>query len=389
MLKLFGSVLAVSALVFIAVASSIADYVALATALIGLATAIGQRSPIVTARGWWMPALALALLALTLPLVYRGPLDLLPLAALSPLLLVPGVAFLVARNDELLNGLALPLLCLIGVIVAFFVGLSESDGGTVRVGAGNNPIHFGGLSVMVGFMALSGVCVGRSPWRLLFLTGPLFGLAVVMLSGSRGPLLGGVAMAVASLPLLVAWFWRDKWFVAVFGVLAAGATIAGVMLASSMRAISLFGDTLQALSGTAGGVLDPNRTALYTAAREQFMASPIVGQGFGQVMALVRARFPDVEIVQTLEHLHSDIADFGAGGGVLGLAAYGLVIATPLVVTLRRGADRAVIMGGVLLSTGYFGLGLTNAMFGILPQTVLYVVLLGYLAGLARAGRAT
>jgi len=43
-----------------------------------------------------------------------------------------------------------------------------------------------------------------------------------------------------------------------------------------------------------------------------------------------------------------------------------------------------VLLGGTILSAGYFTLGLTNAMFGILPQTVLFGVLLGVLVGMAQ-----
>ena len=45
---------------------------------------------------------------------------------------------------------------------------------------------------------------------------------------------------------------------------------------------------------------------------------------------------------------------------------------------------RALLLGAVVLSGSYFGLGLTNAVFGVLPQTVLYAVLLACLVAIGR-----
>jgi O-antigen ligase len=51
----------------------------------------------------------------------------------------------------------------------------------------------------------------------------------------------------------------------------------------------------------------------------------------------------------------------------------------------EKPSDRVVALGSALLSAGYLSLGMTNAMFGVLPQTVLFVVLLGYLIALRRS----
>ena len=84
-------------------------------------------------------------------------------------------------------------------------------------------------------------------------------------------------------------------------------------------------------------------------------------------------------------HLHNDIADFAVIGGALGLACYGLLLAAPVAGGLSaRGPNRAMILYlGVVTSLGYFTMGLTNAMFGILTQTVLYGVILSLMATLA------
>ena len=46
--------------------------------------------------------------------------------------------------------------------------------------------------------------------------------------------------------------------------------------------------------------------------------------------------------------------------------------------------DRPIVLGAALLSTGQLVLGVSNATFGILPQTVIYAVALGYFLVCAR-----
>jgi O-antigen ligase len=88
-------------------------------------------------------------------------------------------------------------------------------------------------------------------------------------------------------------------------------------------------------------------------------------------------------------HLHNDLADFAVIGGLLGLICYGLLLAAPFAGGLAtRGRHRhAALYLGVLASLGYLSMGLTNAMFGILTQTVVYGVLLALIAALAQLGQ--
>jgi O-antigen ligase len=388
-LALLASVLVVSGLVFADVAPHVADYIVLIAGAAGLIAAIVHRDAILAARQWWMLLLALALLTLTLPFVYRGSTDLVPILALAPFLVVPGVAFLLAQNQSLLRTFALPLLCLFGAIAAALLGLSEYIATSgARVEVGNNPIHYGGIAVLLGFMALTGICVGRSPWRMLFFLGPIAGMLAAILSGSRGPLLAGMAMAVSSMPMLIFWYRRDWALMLAIVIMVLGVPALALTFGSSMRALSVFGEMTQALGvGSASPTPDVYRTAMYQSALQQFLASPIFGHGFGQIMETVRAAHPELPELATLEHMHSDLADFAALGGLLGVVAYGLIIAAPLT-NLRFGkakpTDRVVALGSALLATGYLFLGLTNAMFGVLPQTVLFALMLGYLIALRR-----
>jgi O-antigen ligase len=131
---------------------------------------------------------------------------------------------------------------------------------------------------------------------------------------------------------------------------------------------------------------DDIRAALYASAVEILKSSPIVGVGLGQVMPMAESLFPDLVPQFGLDNLHADWANFGAMAGGLGLLAWLLLLAAPLLLLLdaetRR--QRPIALGAVLLTTGQLVLGISNATFGILPQTMIYAVALGYFLVLTR-----
>lgn len=387
MLNSLASIMMVAGLAFMGTAPFVADYIVLAAGLFGLGLALVSRDAVLKTLPARLPLLALGLIALTIPFVYKGELDLLPLGVFAAFLLVPGVAVLIQRSPEWLSPYAFALVCLTGAVTACLMGLAESSAiEGMRVGAGNNPIHYGGIAAMLGFMALTGVVAGRSPMRLLFLLGPPAGLVAVLISGSRGPLLAWVALGIVSGPLLLWWGRRD---LVLLGLFAVGAIAAITMLAlnTDMRAIGeLTAFVTTFLSGGVAGTSDAVRSAMLSSAGEALVQSPIYGLGLGKIMDFALTRYPDAGIGD-LDNYHNDLANFAAMGGLLGLLAYGLVMLTPLALLWPAAArqNHALVLGSVMLVLGYGVLGLTNAMFGILPQTMLFVLVLGYLMALQRA----
>ena len=86
-------------------------------------------------------------------------------------------------------------------------------------------------------------------------------------------------------------------------------------------------------------------------------------------------------------HLHADILDLGVGAGLLGILAYALILAAPIVGALLSPHDsqrQGRILGAALLSTGYLACGASYIMFGYEFPTTLYVVLAAVLLGLCR-----
>ncbi|ODU86375.1 O-antigen ligase family protein [Devosia sp. 63-57] len=398
LLAIIAAVTLVAGLGFMGTSPFIADYVVMAGGLIGLAWAVRMRSDILVHRSALMVCAALALLALTLPFVYRSEMDLLPLLACAPLLLAPGLAALLLRDGAWLKPHAVPLLCLFGAVSAGLLGLWEvMNTGTERVGVGNNPIHYAGITTIVGFLALTGLVSNRDPWRWIYLLGPAFALVGVVLSASRGPLLAWAALAALAFVVVVVTLRQKRVALAGLAIVAIGAAIFMVTAGDSLVMTRITGG-LQAIgaAGTAGGDAvptllgavsgqDATRAAMYDTGIAAFQSSPLFGIGFGQMMPLARDLYPQFGELQTLENLHSDLADFAALGGAMGLAAFALMLFSPLAALRTARRKPALLLGALVLVVGYGVLGLTNAMFGVLPQTVLFGTGLAYLIALDRA----
>ncbi len=399
-----GGLALVAGFGFMGTAPFIADYVVIVSGLIGLGLAAFARSRAVVAPSALMIYAALVLLAATLPFVYRSSMDSLPLAACLPMLAAPGIAALLERRQADLDRFGahvLPLLSLFGVSSAVGMGLWEAmSTGTARAGVGNNPIHFGGITTILGFLALVGMVSSAARWRAIYLAGPALAMVGVVLSGSRGPLLAWLVLAVFSLPILLIGLKSWRLALATIAVTVVGGVLFVVLAAdsllvqrlltvpSSLAAAFSAQDPVAALLGfmTAN---DPYRTALYDVGWQALQSSPIIGIGYGQMMPLVRELYPDMISLHTLENLHSDIADFAALGGAMGILAYVLLLLSPAAAlrSLRLRDHPGLWLTAVVLIVGYATLGLTNAMFGVLPQTALFAVALGGLMALSHRAK--
>jgi O-antigen ligase len=330
---------------------------------------------------------AIALVTLTVPFVYRGDRDLLGPLFILPMLTTLGMGLMANSTHKLPNPTIFGLICLVAAATAFFAGAYEYFMlGAGRVGLYNNPIHYASLAAMTGGLALVGVAATNAAWRYLFLSGPVFGLGATILSGSRGPLVGAVALFGVGIAFLLVWHWRERAFrFAVLGaLLAAGACMIYLLNIGSDRIGRIIDTAFNIFRFT--GSSDDIRAALYGSATDILARSPIFGVGYGQVISTAQELYPNVPAISALDHLHADWANFAAMSGGLGLVAWVLLLCAPFLLLLDRTArsDRAIVIGTFLLVTGQLVLGVSNSMFGILPQTVLYAVALGYFFARAR-----
>jgi O-antigen ligase len=376
-----ASVAAAAGFTFMSVEPFIALYIVLLAGLAGLILALLDRNSLLITLPSVAVCVAVLLLAATIPFVWKSEQDLMGVVVFLPLLSAPGLAYLFARDIRWVAPLAIPILALIGTLAGLGGGLFERyvmD--SQRVGLNNNPIHFAGLSVILGYVAMSGVASGSSAWRFLFLLGPAAALVVVTLTGSRGPLLAWVILAVIGLVAMLVWFWRDGIFWVVALMIAGVAIVFGAMDTGG-RAGQLFSTLLAYVQNGEMILSDQVRLVLYQSAWDQFQASPLFGHGMGQLFSVAGPRLAELS-VPPFDHLHSDLADFAVLGGSMGLVAYALLLLAPILAVALR-PDRQQLLVASFLVIGYFSLGLTNAMLGILAQTVFYALVLGWL--IARA----
>jgi len=330
---------------------------------------------------------AISLVAATLPFVYRSSQDLAAPILLLPMLCTIAMGVLAHHARWIPSPIAFASICLAAAALAATGAIYELLVlGARRPGLGNNPIHFSSLAVLVGCLAMVGAAAGTSRWRYLFLLGPVLGLVAASVSGSRGPTAAGLLMTALGLAILLTWFWRDWYFrlVIIAGSILGLAVLVYLAGTGNARILRLWESALDIFQFTGGR--DDIRAALYASALQILEQSPIVGVGLGQLMIPAEAMFPDLVPDYGLENLHADWANFAGMAGSMGLLAYLLLLCAPLLLLVNRHVrqDRPVVLGACLLASGQLTLGISNATFGILPQTVLFAVSLGYFLVRAR-----
>lgn len=385
-----------SLLLFVAIAAAILPpgypayfgaYTALVAALLALLVyGVSERSSFLHPTSLAV-LVAIGLVAISVPLVYQGPQDLMAPVLILPMLCTVALGLLARPAERVPGPTAFAFICLLSSAMAFAGGAYEHFVlGSYRPGLGNNPIHFGSLAAISGCLALVGVAASASPWRYVFFLGPIFAIWAAGISDSRGPIAGAVAMTGVGILVLMVWCWRETQFR--IAMLAAPAlAVLGVLSFSgsgTRRVAGIIESGPKVFKFTGGS--DDIRVALYSSALDVLHTSPVVGVGLGQLMHSAQALFPEKPEVFVLENLHADWANFAAMAGGLGLVAWLLLLAAPLLLLLHPEArqDRPIVLGAILLTTGQLVLGVSNATFGILPQTTIYAVALGYFLVRAR-----
>lgn len=372
MIEAVRSTLLVAGLVFPGIAAYTAVYVTLAGMLL-MAPWVRRelvRSPVTY-------GIFAALLAVLVSVLLNGAAgeDWIALAMIVPFVLALPTAAALARTPPRLFA----SLCLFGSLCALAIGLVDIFAlGNARAGGGNNPIHYASLAGMLGMVSLIGASETDDRWRYVFLLGPAAAFGTALLSGSRGPLLADCAMLAIALVM----FWRDRRFFLTLLAYPAAGVLVVVFTGEGQRALLLFMGVLSEQTQFS----DMQRLMMYGAALEMFTSSPLWGHGFADFMDTARALQP----IRPYDNLHSDIANFVAVAGVLGLAAYAGLVGGPLLalVSPAARADRTLVLLALLVSAGNASLGLTNAIIGVLPQTTLFVLMLGYVLARERAATA-
>ena len=345
------------------------------------------------------PAIVLAgaagiVLLVALAFTASSPLHIAVIMVLAPLWLAGAHAGLLTRLGNRLTPLVIARFALAGAaagaaIAVFGAVVLKLDRGGMLV---NNPIHLSDLSLMLGFVAMVGVLEPR-PVRFVFLLGPVLALIAVWFTGSRGPLVAFVPMLIVSAAILAyVTLPRRAALMAIAGVVAVitlgAAAVIGLGLGGRLGGLGEAVMAVLAGEATTDGAIG-ERLYMYLTAWNAFWASPWYGYGMIDYTIHAAQYAPPGPGYPPSSHLHSDLADFAVIGGLLGLVSYALLLAAPLAGALAitgRNRHAAIYLAGIA-SVGYLGMGLTNAMFGILTQTVVYGVILSLIAALAQFGQ--
>jgi O-antigen ligase len=227
-------------------------------------------------------------------------------------------------------------------------------------------------------------------WSLLLPLTIAAAIAVVLVTLSRGPLIGVVPLLL--LTALMLWRVRLKshW---IYAALAIALVVVGAVFAIAFAGERVSGLPTQIgtflSTGTTDDFTTNVRLALYRAGWLAFLDAPVFGHGWARLMSAALPYVDEqyLEHAQALPQLHNDVVNFGVAGGAIGVGIYLVIVLTPLVAALRSAADRfraARVYGTAGLAIVYVCGGLTDLMFGHEFHTALFVVLNAMVLGIYR-----
>jgi O-antigen ligase len=286
-------------------------------------------------------------------------------------------------------------LAALGVVVALAVALFQLY--VIGVPRADN-ILFGAIllantAILLGFLSLIGVMT-EGPYRWAYLAMPVVGLAVAGLTGSRGPLLAVIPLMLVAAIFMARYFRIKAWIVglAAIGLVAIGGLLVWGMQSRALTAFSAIGEVLAGRDFSA--IVDETtryRLDMYWAGYQAFLQQPVFGHGWARLMSSAYPFLPaDKTPYASLPQLHNDVVNFAVAAGVVGIVAYLVMLAAPLVGILRTPRDSQFpvrLYGGVVLIAAYVFDGLTDLMLGFEFHTAIYACLAAILIGYCRDER--
>lgn len=238
-----------------------------------------------------------------------------------------------------------------------------------------NPLHFAHNASMLGWLAPLGMFAVQGRRRWLFALGPAFGLGATVLADARGVLLAYPLLALVAL-VLIGTTLTGRQRITLW--LGAGATllVAFGLVLTQTRLGAVFGIIAELFgSGASSDESASQRLAMWQAGWAAFRQSPLIGHGWEHYMAESLAQVPAAtrETLARYSHLHNDLVDFAAAGGLVGIGAYMVFLLAPVGAALRRQAWFIPRLYGIgTLCLGFALYGLTNKLMGYETQTYLY-----------------
>jgi len=263
-------------------------------------------------------------------------------------------------------------------------GLDRAEGGT-------SSIFFSDMSALLGFFALFGLLTVRNHARWLFVAFQAFAAGAIVLGGTRGAMLAELTfLAVFCGYALFAWDRPilERLF-SVATVLAANALFL-VLFFDLSRMLSTFGTVGDVVTlGAATDDAANYRLMFYHAAIQSFLESPIFGHGWWDRFSAALPYMADNGLGamanDSQAHLHNDVLNFASAAGVIGVLAYLVLMAGPIISAFRspRSANRGLRLAAAIgLVGGYATMGLTDTMFVFEIPKSMYVLCAAVVMGM-------
>jgi O-antigen ligase len=286
---------------------------------------------------------------------------------------VPAVALLArfanSRNVAVVAGLAT-----FGALATLAVGLYEVHVlGYLRAqGNGDSSsIFFSGMAALLCFFSLLGVLNGQTRWRWLFLIGNAAGVAAIILGGTRGAMLAYAVLLMVAILSEVAYqrrslFRRLSTIAVILASILLAAGLSNLDRVQTLATITAEVATQSAVSDTATSL----RLAIYNAAIQSFLDSPLYGHGwwkrFAAAVPYMGELGVEVHARDNHAHLHNDILNFGSAGGVIAILGYLILMASPILgawTSPRTENWRIRVTAAIGLVGAYLAMGAVDVMF--------------------------
>ena len=311
------------------------------------------------------------------------------------LVLYGPIALFLGADRDRLGPQRVALLALAGVVVTLAMAgwfQLHAQGESDRLRAFNlGPIVEANATLGLAVLASMGALVFRSRWSLLLPLTIVGGVAVALMGGSRGPLLGIIPLVLLTLGFIWVQRREARWLIGLGTLGAAAAGVAAVLALGTERVVRLPQILGNLFAGDASGDQTTEiRLSLYRAGWRAFLDAPWLGHGWVRLMKSA-APYQDPalhEFVKGLPQLHNDVLNFAVSGGVVGVGVYLIIIVSPLIAAWRSPRDNywaARLYGVFGLAIVYVSAGLTDLMFGHEYHTAMYVMLNAAVLGLCRA----
>jgi O-antigen ligase len=276
--------------------------------------------------------------------------------------------------------------------------------GVQRPGGLMNPITFGDLSLCLALLSLAGGVDGRSPrWRWIAAAGAACGLAASLLTGSRGGWLALLLLALPLVPLACRTGLLPRRLALALALLACMLAAAAYALPQTRvreRVAIGISDARLYLAGNPAPTSLSVRFELWKAGAMLVRERPWTGRDTPAYKRRMREWIaqgklsPAVFAPPEPPHLHNDVLQVLVTRGVIGLFAWGGMLAAPACFFMRRlrasprhAARRAAALAGAMVVLAYAGFGLTEVIFWSMKASLFYALMVFVLMGYCLNGR--